>query len=281
MRQKLKLLIILTVGATVSSFQLMNANSASALSSGPPASFSGAPSENSCVACHSQFPVNSGVGNVQILGVPPTYTPGQQYPISVRVNDKEATIYGFQLTAIRSNGQAAGTFQLPSEMPAKTQISQGIVGGNIRDYVLQTIDGLFTTGVFGSNTWHFFWTAPTENVGTVSFYAAGNGANSDGMTWGDYIYTTSVSSSFSSNVSVSGQVFTSSGAPLRNARVSITGPGGYARSTLTSTFGFFSFPDVPTGETYTVSVFSRTFRFNPQTITVNSQITDLNFTGLE
>lgn len=273
--------ILLAVCTAISTIFFVGQESVSALSSGPPARFTGAPGENSCVACHSQFPVNSGSGNVQILGVPANYTPGQQYPISVRVSDKEATIYGFQLTAIRSGGQAAGTFQLPSEMPATTQTSQGTVGGNTRDYVLQTIDGLFTNGIFGSNTWNFFWTAPAENAGTITFYAAGNGSNSDGMTWGDYIYTTSVSSAFSSNVSVGGRVFTSTGSPLRNARVTITGPNNFSQSAITSTFGFYSFDSVPIGETYTVSVFSRSFRFTAQQVSVSQQITNLDFTGQE
>ncbi|QQS34154.1 MAG: carboxypeptidase regulatory-like domain-containing protein [Acidobacteriota bacterium] len=279
--QKIKVVILLAVCSAVSAIFFVGQERVSALSSGPPARFSGAPGENSCVACHSQFPVNSGTGNVQILGVPANYTPGQQYPISVRVSDKEATIYGFQLTAIISSGAAAGTFQLPMEMPATTQTSQGTVGGNQRDYVLQTIDGLFTNGVFGSNTWNFFWTAPPKPVGTISFYAAGNGSNSDGMTWGDYIYTTSVSSSFASTVSVGGRVFTSTGSPLRNARVTINGPNNFSQSVITSTFGFYSFNDIPIGETYTVSVFSRSFRFNAQQVSVSQQISNLDFTGQE
>ncbi len=166
---------------------------ASAASTGPSASHTNAPGEDNCTACHTSFPVNSGSGNVAITGIPANYLPNQQIPITVTVSDPvpSAAIWGFQLTAIDALGKKIGTYTLPTQVPARSQTVNGIVGGNNRQYVEHTIDGLFTQGVFGSNSWTFTWKAPTQRVGKVSFYASGNAANGDGTNGGDYIYTTS------------------------------------------------------------------------------------------
>jgi hypothetical protein len=161
---------------------------------GPPPSQTSAPDEGNCTACHSDFPVNSGDGNVLIEGVPAVYTPGQEIAITVTVNQSDGVIFGFQLTAVDELGQAAGTFTLPVEKPARTQIVEGIVGTNPRFYVEHTVQGTAPTE-FGTNSWTFTWTAPEEDAGIISFYAAGNAANSDGDTIGDRIYITDVSTS--------------------------------------------------------------------------------------
>jgi hypothetical protein len=169
---------------------------ASAASSGPSASHTNAPGEDNCTSCHTSFPVNSGAGSVTVTGIPANYLPNQQIQVTVITADSgpSASIFGFQLTAVDSLGRRAGTFTLPTQNPAKTQLIGGIVAGNDRQYVEHTIDGLFTTGVFGSNTWTFTWTAPSQRIGKIDFYASGNAANSDGTNSGDYIYTVSRSS---------------------------------------------------------------------------------------
>src|SRR5688572_13084940 len=74
-----------------------------ASASGPTPGHTNAPGEGNCTACHTEFPVNSGTGNVQITGIPPNYLPGQQIPITVTLNQLNAVLYGFQLTAIDRN----------------------------------------------------------------------------------------------------------------------------------------------------------------------------------
>jgi hypothetical protein len=82
-------------------------------------------------------------------------------------------------------------------------------------------------------------------------------------------------------VTVSGQVFTSGGAGLRNARVTITDGALINRSVLTSSLGFFSFDSVETGRTYTITVGSKRFRYQPQNFMLSGALTNLVFTGLE
>jgi hypothetical protein len=84
-----------------------------------------------------------------------------------------------------------------------------------------------------------------------------------------------------SNATVSGRVFTSSGGSLRNAIVSIIDSTGVRRAVLTNQLGFYSFENVRTGESYTVAVTSKRYRFLTQTVSVNENLSDINFTGIE
>lgn len=160
-------------------------------SSGPPPGQTNAPSEGNCAACHNDFPINSGTGNVNLSGLTQNYKPGTQIPITVTVNQADAVIYGFQLTAVDKDGNGAGTFALPGATPPPTmQIIDGFLGTPRRKYVQHTSAGTIPT-VFGTRSWTFLWTPPTRRIGKIDFYFSGNAANSDGDTGGDHIYTNS------------------------------------------------------------------------------------------
>ena len=168
--------------------------SAKANSSGPPTTNSGAPGEQNCSSCHSDFAVNTGGGAVSINGLPPNYTPGASYPVTVTVNQTNAVIFGFQSSSLDRQNLQAGNFTLPAQSPQQLQILNGIVDGNQRRYVEHTINGTAPpAGVFETKSWTFNWIAPATRRGKVTLYAAGNGANSDGGTGGDYIYTANAS----------------------------------------------------------------------------------------
>jgi 6-phosphogluconolactonase (cycloisomerase 2 family) len=81
---------------------------------------------------------------------------------------------------------------------------------------------------------------------------------------------------------VSGRVFTPNGNGLANAFLTLTDSSGNSRVLQTSPFGYYRFVNVPTGDTYTISVVSKRFTFAnpPPVITVNDNISDLNFTAL-
>lgn len=82
-------------------------------------------------------------------------------------------------------------------------------------------------------------------------------------------------------ITVSGQVFTAGGLGLRNAIVSLTDQFGVRRNVMTSTLGFYSFADVEAGKTYTLSVSSKRYRFQSQSISSGSDLNNVNFVGLE
>ncbi len=84
-----------------------------------------------------------------------------------------------------------------------------------------------------------------------------------------------------STSNLDGRVVTPDARGLRNSIVTLTDSQGVTRSATTSSFGFFSFTDVAVGETYTVRIGSRLYRFAPRTMQVISDLTLVDFVGLE
>ncbi len=95
--------------------------------------------------------------------------------------------------------------------------------------------------------------------------------------WGTWVGKIAVNIS----VSVSGRVMTPDGRGLRSATVSITDSNNVKRTTTTSSFGFYSFDAVQTGQTYTIAVSSRSYRFASRVVSVAGNLTDIDFVGLE
>ena len=78
-------------------------------------------------------------------------------------------------------------------------------------------------------------------------------------------------------VTVSGRVTVTGGAGLRNAIVTMTAAGGFNRVATTSSFGYFTFTNVPSGGNYTVTVTSRRYTYLPRTQTISTNLTDFDF----
>ncbi len=154
-----------------------------AFSFGPNDGLTGAPGEGNCTQCHSGNSLNASGGTL-VLGVPGTYLPGEMYDIVVDLSRSGQSRWGFEMTALNGNGARAGTFT-----PANNGNTQ-VTAANSKQYIKQTTQGS-ASGTRDKNQWAFKWTAPTNDVGPITFYAAGNAANGDFGTSGDYIYTQS------------------------------------------------------------------------------------------
>jgi aldose sugar dehydrogenase len=156
-----------------------------AYSTGPPAGFTGAPGEFTCAECH--VPESAGTGQTT-LTVPATYVPGQTYQISVHhfSNDPTRTRWGFELTALDDADTKAGDLHSTDNL---TQVLDNSGPLGTRQYIEHTATGTFQ-GQTGGVNWTFNWTAPSIDVGRVTFYVAGNQANGDGNTSGDFIHFT-------------------------------------------------------------------------------------------
>ncbi|HEX8130786.1 MAG TPA: PQQ-dependent sugar dehydrogenase [Pyrinomonadaceae bacterium] len=159
-----------------------------AFSAGPPAGYTRAPGEepDACRECH--LPEDSGTGRIAI-NTPPTYVPGQTYQISVVHTNADQTRrrWGFQLTALDDTNLKAGTLSTLGDGLTQVLNNQGPFPS--RQYIEHTAAGNFDNQTGGA-TWTFNWTAPPEDVGPVTFYAAGNHANGNGNSDGDHIYFT-------------------------------------------------------------------------------------------
>src|SRR5215469_7065797 len=156
-----------------------------AYAEGPPAGVTGAPGEQTCVTCHSSFPLNSGTGTVTI-DTPSSYQPGQTYQITVddQTTDQSRRRWGFELTVLTGDNVKAGQLQQTSQTFLRVNDGPGFN----RDYIEHNLQGTFQ-GQTGHVSWTFPWVAPTTDVGPVTFYVATNMANGDGNLTGDFIFT--------------------------------------------------------------------------------------------
>src|SRR5678815_5965645 len=162
-----------------------------AFSAGPPAGYTGAPQEEpeACAECH--VPPDAGTGRISITA-PQTYVPGRTYPVTVTHTNADPTRlrWGFELTVLdNASDEKAGELQ---GTDGTTQVLNNAGPGSARQYIEHTAVGTFI-GQQNTASWTFNWTAPSTDVGIVTFYVAGNQANNDGNTSGDYIYKTFVS----------------------------------------------------------------------------------------
>jgi len=162
---------------------------------GPTTPATGAPpAEGTCadadVGCHSDFAVDSGSGVFGITALnstPGQYTPGDTVDMRIDLQQAGQMRWGFQLTVINSAGDPVGTI-LRSE-PTRTSVQSGQGG---RQYLTHTPLGTDSNTANVSPGWTFKWRAPAAGEGAVTFYAAGNAADGDGTSLGDYVYTWSV-----------------------------------------------------------------------------------------
>lgn len=237
--EKARLIILPSLLAAFVGF-LLSTNSTyppvHAFSSGPPPGYTGAPREEpeACAECH--VPVGDPpLGQISI-SAPPTYLPGQTYTITVtNSNDDDTrTRWGFQLTALDPSDEKAGNLQ---SINGLTQVVNNAGPGGGRQYIEHTSAGTFI-GQMDTASWTFNWTAPATDVGTVIFYAAGNHANNDGNTSGDFIYRTFVASASASST----PNFSITATP--SARSVIPGDSAVYSVTVTPLAGFIGTVDL-------------------------------------
>jgi hypothetical protein len=165
----------------------------------PPEARTGAPSvgsmpaEGLCLDCHDGASVNSG-GSITLLGLPPRYSPGGTYTLTVRLASTETASdtgrrWGFQLTAAKSlDGSGTGTFA--NVAGQGTMIADGIGSFSTRRYV--QVDTSNYPGDVSPVEWQVQWTAPSPGVGAVQFFFSGVAANGSSGNGGDYVYKGSV-----------------------------------------------------------------------------------------
>lgn len=164
-----------------------------AYASGPDPRNTGAPGDQTCVACHFGT-LNGGGGSVTLASSNgATYTPGQPQTFTITIKDSKARVYGFQMTARvdsnSKNGQAGDFTAGPQQIVICDNATlKGASGCPSRT----PVEFIEHSRPFTTNTITVNWTAPSSDVGTVTLYVAANAANGDGNTSGDHIYTTSL-----------------------------------------------------------------------------------------
>ncbi len=162
---------------------------AQANQSGPPPGLTGAPGESDCSSsgCHTGNDLNSNLGMLTITGAPVSYRPDQEINLTLTLNHPNRARFGFQLTALDSQGRKAG--ELIVTDATRTQKLTTFVGNSQREYLFHTGLGTVPSGT-NQGSWTMRWKAPSQGVGRVTFYASGNAANGNGAQSGDFIYLT-------------------------------------------------------------------------------------------
>ncbi|GIV34695.1 MAG: hypothetical protein KatS3mg031_2230 [Chitinophagales bacterium] len=150
--------------------------------SAPGPGHSGAPGEATCAAsgCHTGSAENLDPSKLTIasIGTPSLsngYVPGTVYNISVSMGSVQSQVKGFQLTVLDANGNGAGTLTITDiNHTTKTNL------GN-RQYISHK-------NANTTSAWVFRWESPPTDIGPVTFYASGIGANGDNQATGDVVY---------------------------------------------------------------------------------------------
>lgn len=169
------------------------APAASAFKEGPYPNVAGGFGEQTCHLCHLDNPINAPGGMVALGGVPPTFVPGQTYPITVTISRAGLRRGGFEVAARfasgKQKGRQAGSWQ---PLDGRVQLIPGAVD-NVLTFVQHNQTGS-RAATPGANTWTMAWTAPSAAAGPVQFNVAANASNNDDSPLGDYIYVTMVRS---------------------------------------------------------------------------------------
>ena len=163
-------------------FFVVSSGNVFAFSFDPPDEKTGAPNESTCMDCHVGNDLNASGGSLMLTTIPETYTPSEVYTIVVNLSRTGQSRWGFEMTALAADGTSAGSFAVDDA--GNTQVSET----NSKQYIQHTSIGT-AQGTNDTHSWEFEWTAPDADIGPITFYAAGNAANGDFGTTGDYIYT--------------------------------------------------------------------------------------------
>lgn len=154
----------------------------------------GAPGDLTCSqnGCHSDAQVTQnpvGINTLLFSNIDSTYLPGQTYTLTLQVTSSHTSKFGFELTALRdANTNNAGTLGILE--PIRTQLISHSLGNDLRTSVTHETAGTVSLSP-GFTEWKMKWTAPSTNVGTITFYYATNCTNNDGLDTGDNIYLSS------------------------------------------------------------------------------------------
>lgn len=82
-------------------------------------------------------------------------------------------------------------------------------------------------------------------------------------------------------VSISGRVLTTGGAGIAKATVILTNVQGETRTALTNPFGYYRFDGLRAGDSVSMTVSSKGRQFNTRVLTVDDDLTEVNFIALE
>ncbi len=160
-----------------------------------------------CSACHKTFaPANSDPRGHMSLDLLQPYNPGVVQNLRVTVQHPQASKYGFQLTARFVTGNysiPAGTF-VTTGPDTKVVCNDGTPNGapgpceeNQLKWIEHSADPRVPVGA--AKSFDFQWVPPAQENGDIVFYASAVAADGNDDVANDWVYTTSMRISLSSD----------------------------------------------------------------------------------
>ena len=152
----------------------------------------GAPGDLTCAqsGCHVTATVTQDTGVVNTLlftSTDTTYTPGNNYTLTLQVSKAAIQKFGFELVALKdSTNTNIGTFTA-IETTRTQKINHLASPGDTRFSMTHKTAGT-TTSTPGAIQWKMRWTAPSTNVGTITFWYTTNCTNNNGLNTGDQLF---------------------------------------------------------------------------------------------
>ncbi len=230
------------------------------------------------------------VGGRTLRVVSTDATPGEQVTVSIELDSQGDEVAASFTVDFEPEIFSNPVFTLGSGAPAGAALSLN---------VNQVAAG--RVGILVDATNSFTMSPPNQQVITVTFdVAPGAPSGPTPITLVSSPTPLSVSSPFGSLlqttymfgtvtiaepaaqlVTVGGRVTTPGGQGLRNALVRLIDSNNVRRTATTSSFGLYTFNNVETGSSYTITVSSRRYRFSSQVVQITDNVSNLDFVGLE
>lgn len=119
----------------------------------------------------------------------------------------------------------------------------------------------------------------SNQMGAWQLYTDDDTAEDGGSIDGGWSLTITCQTPTAARVSIGGRVTAPNGRGITRANVYLTGANGETLAARTNPFGYFRFEEVGAGETHTVAVRAKDYLFEPQVVTVNDDLWNLDFVG--
>ena len=156
----------------------------------------------------------------------------------------------------------------------------GTISSNLAAFCNPATPGLLKVAVFGS--------APLNGAGILlklKFTAVGLAGSSSPLTLQTFKFNNgtppntltsgllTISSPTAASVSLAGRLLTTTGRGVANARVSLTDTTGEVRMAISNSAGHYRFENVEAGQTYIISVDSKRYKFQAQSVSIVEDLT--------
>jgi len=125
-----------------------------------------------CKSCHGQ---TTGPGMVEIFGAPNHYQADAVYDLVVRVTDPTRLGAGFQISAEDASGNHIGELSVIDSVRTALNTDDPVYLNHSSDGVDDSVANWAANG--NSVDYPVRWTAPSTDMGAVTFWAAGNAIN--------------------------------------------------------------------------------------------------------